>query len=154
MTDIFPASLREGDLCVRTTNNGPDKAQQVDVGIACHLVTHTYELGEPPPQLGPSFVITIDLDPGQTKECRTNVIGYDRTKYWFGYTCMVDPKFNDPNPGNSKYSETIPFPPSMCNDLIDNFHDPSATRCVLEFARLMSQGTGATAAMVDSGLPA
>jgi hypothetical protein len=112
VTDIFATSLPKGDLYVRITNNGPDRVQMDSLQVNCFMSIHDYSgQSKPPLASGAPMSVPVDLSPGQTKEYQIHHPGFDTTQHWYEYSCAVVPKFNDPNPGNNKYSETIPPPP-------------------------------------------
>jgi hypothetical protein len=111
VTDIFATSLPKGDLYLRITNNGPDRAQVDWLQINCMFQIYRYNGTKPPLALGALMSVPVDLNPGQTKEYQIYHPDFDTTNQWYEYSCAVAPKFNDPNPGNDRYSETIPPPP-------------------------------------------
>lgn len=107
VTDIFPQSLPHGESYVRITNNGPDSLTNAGVYLECSAVV-TDTAGKVSALGGMNGLITVSLNPGQTKEFITLIlVNNDCAK--FEMTCEIKASFNDPNAANDSYSEVIPI---------------------------------------------
>lgn len=110
ITDIYPVKIPYRQFWFRITNHGPKTAKNVQVPVTCNAVATNYFNGSKSTAGTGSMQIKVNLSPGQTREYATG-LKLDTKNFWYQVTCHIQGTQLDSNPGNNKYSETVPPPP-------------------------------------------
>jgi hypothetical protein len=106
LTDLYAGSLH-GPLWVRVTNRGPGSVSNVTIQISCQWTRKDLiEGNETTEQRGPIPIPIGSLAPGQTQAFNTDIL-VELPGYEYHMSCTIQVPFNDPNPGNNTYSETL-----------------------------------------------
>ncbi len=106
VTDIYPGKQPHGQFHVRITNHGPGTLNNVKVGISCSSERSNKSNGQLSSGGNANFDLTIGMKPGEIQSHPTT-LSLDTTVFDYLVGCEVHPGFNDPNPGNNVYSETL-----------------------------------------------
>jgi hypothetical protein len=106
ITDLYPETLY-GPVWVRITNRGPGTVNNVTVQLSCQWHRTILQRPAGSGQQGPMPIPIGNLSPGQTQAFNTD-IPVDLHEYGYDMTCTMQVPFNDPNPGNNSYSESLP----------------------------------------------
>jgi hypothetical protein len=104
ITDLY---VQGGTVYGRITSNGPDSMTDMPVEFSCDWARTGYgDAFGVRDGVGPQRITIISLSPGQTIAFSTS-ISVDLHQFWYDMTCTLIVDFNDPNPGNNSYQETL-----------------------------------------------
>jgi hypothetical protein len=106
VTDIYPGKQPYGQFHVRITNNGPGTLNKVKVSVSCSSERTDKNNGQLSSGGNENLNLNLSMKPGETQSFPTN-LKLDTTVFDYLVGCEVHPGFNDPNPGNNVYSETL-----------------------------------------------
>ena len=105
VTDIFPDKMPHGQFHVRITNHGPGTLNNVTVPVVCQY-ERTDKNNKSQSAQGATISVKLGIAPGEQMSFPTT-LNLDTDVFEYLIACEVLPNFDDPNPGNNVYNESI-----------------------------------------------
>jgi hypothetical protein len=106
VTDIYPGNQPHGQFHVRITNHGPGTLNNVQVGVSCSSERTDKSTGKLSSGGNANFNLKLGMKPGES-QAHPTTLSLDTTVYDYLVGCEIHPGFNDPNPGNNVYNESL-----------------------------------------------